>query len=137
MGRAHPTGRKLVHLCPNDIRAAAGSGVLGPKLAVVIWTWAVMLHSDVAELESLNNLLKLSTKRAPNISLELVDARAKLKKWLGVGAQKISKNSESSSGKSRVLYMSHDSLLDRAAAVVQECTSFGAEAEVTLMLIFL
>ena len=87
-----------------------------------------MIKTDVAELENLNNLLKLQTKRAPNISLELVDARVKLKKWLGCSAQKLS----DSHGKSRTVYMAHDSLLDRAAASVNECVSFAAEGEVTI-----
>jgi hypothetical protein len=82
-GTIHTTGRKLEFLCPLDIRAAATHGVCGPKLYTTMLTWASMLYTDVAELESINNLLKLQTKRAPNISLELVDARVKLKNGSG------------------------------------------------------
>jgi hypothetical protein len=110
------------------MRAAAVSGVCGPKLFLIIWTWAVMLWADVAECESLNNLLKLQTNRAPRISLELVDARCKLKKHLGVSAQKLVKDTHAA-GKFRTRFMAHDALLERAAAVVTETVDFGAEAE--------
>ena len=123
-GEAHPTGRKLAYLCPNDMRAPASSGICGPKLALCVWTWAVMANTDVAELESLNNLLKLQTTRCPSISLELVDARVKLKKWLGVGAQRILTPSAT-----RVQYMEHDAILVRGAAMVQEAVEFASEAE--------
>ena len=48
----------------------------------------MQLLADSAELEGYNSLLKVIGKRAPHISLELLDARVRLKKAMTYGLEK-------------------------------------------------
>ena len=73
------TTRKLRLLCPADIEVAATTGLCGRRLYTILLTFAKMMFGDIQELESLNSLLKIQSRKAPNASLELVDARVRLK----------------------------------------------------------
>jgi hypothetical protein len=87
------------------------------------------LYGDVGPIESLNSLLKLQTNRSPNIILELIDARVKLKKWLGASATRLSRQDDAGSGKTFVKTLSHDALMERAAEVVREAEQYIDQAD--------
>ncbi len=81
-----------------------------------------MLYGDVGAMESLNSLLKLQTTRTPCIGLDLVDARSKLKKQLGVSATKTAKQDGTARFERKCV--SHDCLLQRAADMVREAEQY-------------
>jgi hypothetical protein len=81
-----------------------------------------MLYGDVGVMESLNSILKLQTARSPHMALDLLDARVKLKKQLGASATKKIRQE----GKAGLITkcLSHEELLQRAAALVGEAEQF-------------
>ena len=106
---------KVRNLCPHDLQQAKETGTCGLKLYSISKTIAYKAIANIEELEGLNNLIKLQGTRAPNISLELLDARMCTKKRLGSEA-----NLERAS---------LQTLLPIAGAVQKECLSHACELE--------
>lgn len=72
--------RKIKRTCQADLVEASQHGTTGPKLYMIIKAVATMIAGDSADLESTNNILKVIGRRSPRITLELLDARMKMKK---------------------------------------------------------
>ena len=81
------TTLKIKTICFQELRAAAIDGKCGPKLFSIMRTYAVLVKVNIEELEGLNGLIKATGEQSPNISLELLDARLKIKKSLSVGGR--------------------------------------------------
>ena len=72
--------RKIKRTCQADLDEASQYGTTGPKLYMKCKMVGTMIAGDSADLESTNNILKVIGKRSPRISMELMDARMKMKK---------------------------------------------------------
>lgn len=72
--------RKIKRTCQADLDEASLYGTTGPKLYMKCKMVGTMIAGDSADLESTNNILKVIGKRSPRISMELLDARMKMKK---------------------------------------------------------
>ena len=72
--------RKIKRTCQADLDEASHYGTTGPKLYMKCKMVGTMIAGDSADLESTNNILKVIGKRSPRISMELMDARMKMKK---------------------------------------------------------
>lgn len=76
------TARKIKKTSHADLVQASIYGTTGIALWLKIKMIAVMICGDSADLESTNNILKTIGKRAPRITLELMNARMAAKKKL-------------------------------------------------------
>ncbi len=78
---------KLRCLFRADFEEAARSGRTGTQLYAVTLALRMYLPCEVETNEGYNRLVKCIADRAPNIKLSLLDARANIKKRLGVGSR--------------------------------------------------
>ena len=83
----HMTASKLKQLFRAELANVAQTG----KCPICLY-WAMRLvalywRADVQEIEGINSLIELACRRAPRISLPLVDARVGLRKDLGLGTR--------------------------------------------------
>lgn len=74
--------RKLLALCRDDFDEAAERGTTSIKLHSILSLVRANLHSDVQDNEGINSVLRCITERSRNMSLQLVDARARIRKTL-------------------------------------------------------
>ena len=81
----------------SDLRSSSQTGMCSVVLfnifRMISWLW----QGDQQEIESTNNILQSVVSRAPRISLPLLDARAAIRKFLGIkykGGRRASKWSD-------------------------------------------
>ena len=81
------TTLKLRCVFGSDFEEAARSGRTGKHLYGIALTLRMHLPCEVETNEGYNRLVKCIADRSPNIKLALLDARANIKKRLGVGSR--------------------------------------------------
>jgi hypothetical protein len=81
------TTKKIRDFCETDIEATAATGKLlaGGALHAILATMDRCVRLDSQNVESINSLIKLVSRRAPMISLELLSSRIMLKKKVREG----------------------------------------------------
>ena len=106
------TTRKLKHHCFNDLSVAAVSGTMRSSglLRSVLISAALLLRTDIQELEGLNSMIKSQVLRAntTSISLELLCARVCLRKTIATltgGSTKFKHVIPIASGLARSIYL--------------------------------
>jgi hypothetical protein len=80
------TTRKVRDLFLADMQTAADTGRTGPVLWTACYCLCLYLAASVWPNEGYNALLKRIQKQCQHISQPLLDARGRIKKTLGVGA---------------------------------------------------
>ena len=83
--KLHPAAMKLKWLFHDDIEECARTGQLHSPLHSFIRLVACRWVADVQEIEGIHNIIQSICRRAPSISLPLLDARVGLRKALGLG----------------------------------------------------
>ena len=84
-GAGHTTIFKLKDAFRFDFEHAAATGQIPKVLYHYVTLLATLWNADVQEIEGINSLVKLQCKKAPRISLAVLDARIHLTKYLGLG----------------------------------------------------
>jgi hypothetical protein len=80
----HITARKVKQLFPADIANGANTGKVSLALYSAMRLIALKFKIDVQEIEGINNVIQQVAKKAPRITLPVLDARVALRKMLGI-----------------------------------------------------
>lgn len=82
-----PNARKLRQLFEAQLQETSETGLLDRTLWTHVRALAMMWRCGTEEIESINSLIKLNVKLAPNISLPLLSARCAICKACGLGSR--------------------------------------------------
>ena len=77
---------KIVAWAKDDIEEAASLGVCGLKLITISKVIRERMTSNTQEIEGVNSIIRLISERCRNVGLDLLDARVRVKKALGLGS---------------------------------------------------
>ncbi len=87
-GTCDPSILKLIRAFPDAFQDCQASGRLTAQLHILVSHVASAWMGDVQRIEGINSLIEIVTKRAPSISLALLDARISGIKGLGLGSRR-------------------------------------------------
>ena len=77
---------KLVAWLHADLVAARATGKASMKLFMTIKVVRNSIHSNTQEVEGVNSIIRLISERCRTVGLDLLDARVRVKKALGLGS---------------------------------------------------
>lgn len=121
------TDKSMLHIvawCRADLQEAADKGTTGMRLYTLVNGIRCFLHGQTQDVEGVNSVIRLLCDRCRNIGLQLLDARTRIKKALGLGSA--GQSSRWSQRRPKALKVLEESLrhVEAGRAVVNEAGRF-------------
>ena len=83
----HPAALKIKLAFRDDVHECARTGRLRAPLYSLMRLVSLRWHAHVQDIEGINNIIQSVARRAPRISLPLLDARVAIRKYIGLGSR--------------------------------------------------